>query len=146
MIEQREMEVIALDFSFLQRCKCAHRTFDDRRAQRPAVEQFLQHAAVDGVVVHCEHADIIEYFFLARRQRGHRVVDRQAQPDTEIRSLVDDALCGDFTAHQLDDVLADRKPETSAAEFARMRAVGLFKFFKHARQFLGRNTDASVLD
>jgi len=144
VIEQGDIVRIVFDGGFLQRRHGPHRALHHGRAQRPAIHQLLDDAAIDRVVVNGENAHIVEDLFIAGRQSAYCFIDRKAQPDAETRPLIDDAFRRDFAAHQLDNVAADRQAEAGAAIAARMRTVRLLELLEHARQLIFGDADACV--
>ncbi|HKH34598.1 MAG TPA: hypothetical protein VKA80_10630 [Beijerinckiaceae bacterium] len=70
----------------------------------------------------------------------------QGKEEEELRPFSGDAHDADLAAHRLDEPLADRQPEPSAAESTRGRLVGLREGGEDRTDLVGRDADAGVAD
>src|SRR5882672_4853224 len=69
---------------------------------------------------------------------------RQGDGKPECRSAPGEAVEADGAAHQLDQVLADRGPESGSAELSVDAAVGLHESVEDPVRILARDPDAGV--
>ena len=83
--------------------------------------------------------------FKRRGQRDRRRThDDSGHREPELAAAAWYAFDADLAAHRLDKLARDGKPETGAAEPARMARIGLDEFVEDLVALLERNADAGV--
>ena len=109
--------------------------------------QVLAHDRAAGRLVACDqHPEPARRVrpSVQRHARATRPRKREVDPEAAAATLA--ALDPDRSAHELDELAADREPQPRAAVAPRRRAVGLREAFEDQRLAAGRDADAGVAD
>ncbi len=110
----------------------------------PRSKLSLEDPAVRRIAIHDQHAQILK---CARSPAHGRWAARLLKPDREPegRTLAGYALDPDLAAHELDELLADREPETGAAVSTRRRSVLLREAVEDDRLTASADSNTTVL-
>ena len=106
--------------------------------------QFLQHVPAAGIVIDHEDGCVFQSAVHAGDGGGDAGHAEEGDRDEELAALAEFAFHADASAHQLDELLADRQPESAAAEPPCDGTVHLHEGFKNRREPVRGYADAGI--